>query len=363
VGDENFANDVITAKVQSEQPTAAEKSDVGRAFLSAIGLAPAERPTFEAELSGVNPDLQKTRPVAAPSTETTPEAPAASEATAETAAAVESGSAEQAALPVDLKVDRAAPRRPARRAAGREEKIADRLNPTNRAWAPQGVVPAKTFVSAAQQEVRGGEGIVGTDVAKSGPAMPFALAAHHSPTGSPVLPASDAQSTTFDLSAATEPVQQARDTVATVMQVIDAQEKPAMSAARAVNLDFQFGEERLAVRVEFRDGMVRAHFRTQSLELRSALAQEWSHVAAAPENVLRLAEPTFVTSSRAEQSASFNADGGAARQQSQQGQTPASAIFSRPAPAGFRSAPVTADLPEAPRLRHLSTVRHLQAVA
>jgi hypothetical protein len=167
----------------------------------------------------------------------------------------------------------------------------------------------------------------------------------------------------FDLNPAAEPMMQVRDTVATVMSVIDAQEKPETAANRSVNLDFNFGAERLAVRVEYRDGMVHAHFRTQSFELRSALAQEWSHVAAAPDNVLRLAEPVFVTSSRSEQPASFSADGGAARQQSQQQPpAPASAFASRPVHAGIVSTPAT-DAPEAPRLRHLSPALHLQAVA
>jgi len=308
-------------------------------------------------------------PAAQPETGTPPDRP---EATPATASAVETAETAQAAVesgsvpPVELTVDRPAPRRPLRNAAAREEKIAAAFNPLARDLSQTGMALPKTIVSATQQEVRGGEEFVGTSVAKSEPAMPFVLADHPSaPAALASTPAApDWQHRQFDLTAATEPAQQARDTVATVMSVIDAQEKPESAATRTVTMDFDFGGERLAVRVEYRDGMVHAHFRTQSLELRSALAQEWSHVTAAPENVLRLAEPVFVTSSRSEQSASFNADGGAARQQSQQqqAQTPASTFSSRPVPAGFRSSPV-ADAPEAPRLRHLSTALHLQAVA
>jgi hypothetical protein len=132
-------------------------------------------------------------------------------------------------------------------------------------------------------------------------------------------------------------------------------------------MDFDFGGEKLAVRVEFRDGAVRAHFRTQSLELRSALASEWSHVSAAPENILRSVEPVFVTSSRSEQSASFQADTGAHRQ-SQQQHSPAPESFARAASGGFRStrpaeaaAPAVAD--EALSLRRPFTTRHLHAIA
>jgi hypothetical protein len=272
--------------------------------------------------------------------------------------------------PVALPVDRAAPRRPLQRVVAREEKIAAAFNPLTRDLPPATMAAPKTIVSTTQQEVREGEGFVGTGVAKSDSVMPTPAAAHpFSVEAIAASPASSApagqngQPLQFDLSS-TEPAVQVRDTVATVMSVIDAQEKPESATHRTVNLDFNFGGERLAVRVEFRDGTVHAHFRTQSLELRSALAQEWSHVAAAPENVLRLAEPVFVTSSRAEQSASSAADGGAARQQSQQqqAQAPASDYFPRPASAGFRSSPA-ADAPEAPRLRHLSTALHLQAVA
>lgn len=311
--------------------------------------ASAEVPAMQPE-AGMTAENPATTPAAAPATETAENAQAA----------VGSGSVP----PVELALERGAPRRPLRSAAGREEKIAAAFNPLARGLPQAGMALPKTFVSDTQQEVREGEGFVGTSGAKSKPVMPFVLADHPSaPAALASAPAApDWQHLQFDLTAATEPAQQARDTVATVMSVIDAQEKPEAAATRTVTMDFDFGGERLAVRVEYRDGMVHAHFRTQSLELRSALAQEWSHVSAAPENVLRLVEPVFVTSSRSEQAASFNADGGAARQQPQpQAETPA-AFFSRPASAGFRSSPA-ADAPEAPRLRHLSTALHLQAVA
>jgi hypothetical protein len=230
----------------------------------------------------------------------------------------------------------------------------------------------KTFVSAAQQAVRVGEGIVGTGVAQkrftmsATSAAPATVAEPVSVQPGSALFAPESRPLVFDLPASATPAEQARSLVATVLVAVDAQERLAAGGNRAVNLSFNLGEEQLAVRVEFRAGTVHAHFHASSPELRSALAQEWQHAAAAPENVLRLAEPVFTAPARTEQPAAFSADGGAARQQQQQQHTSAEAaemlsLRSAAAPSA-RGAAATA-LPEAPGPHLQPQSLHLQAVA
>ncbi|MBL9215144.1 MAG: hypothetical protein JNG83_06680 [Opitutaceae bacterium] len=166
----------------------------------------------------------------------------------------------------------------------------------------------------------------------------------------------------FQVAASEDPAVQARDTVAAVVRVVEAQQPPAPGASRVVHLDFNFGEERLAVRVELRDGAVQAHFRTRSKTLQAALSHEWQQAAAAPDNLLRYAEPVFLSSSRSEQLAGFGVDADASHQQPRF-QPPARELsaFASGAPAR-RPAAAEAEATD-DRLRHLPNALHLQAVA
>ncbi len=314
--------------------------------------------------TGEQPGLPATPTVDQPAS--TPEAAIQS---ADTTAVVATVAEAAGATPGLLPVDHLAARRSSRLIL-RGEKIADEAEFAPSRVPIQGEAPRKTFISHVQQEVRGEEEMVGTDVAKPDFVMPSTLADQKQPAERFSLPTSpvahavaNGQPVAFELPKAVTPVERAHDAIAGVLQVVEIQEQSTEATKNSVNLDFNFGEERLAVRVEFRDGAVRAHFNTTSAELRSALAQEWQHVAAAPENVLRFAEPVFTAASRAEQSAAFNADGGAQRQQQQAQEQSAAALFSSRPVSGVSASTSTADAPEAPRLRSSPTALHLQAVA
>ena len=222
--------------------------------------------------------------------------------------------------------------------------------------------PSKTFVSATAQEGRAEKEAVGTSVAKT----PADMSSASTDRSLPLPPTAVAQSAAgevlrFELPAATDVQPAARDTVAKVLSVIDAQEKPAAASRRSVALDFDFGGDRLAVRVEFRDGAVRAHFQASSPELRSAIASEWSQAAATRGSSLPAVESEFVTTT-AQGSAGFAATGdGAARQQSRQTPDPMPAPVRR-----FADRPVTVTqaAPEnQPRFHQSYTTRHLHTFA
>jgi len=80
-----------------------------------------------------------------------------------------------------------------------------------------------------------------------------------------------------------------------VEAVLEAVHQAGVREHPAVTLKFSVGGSDLAVQVEWRGEAVRATFRTESPELRHALAQEWgTAVAALPAGGLRWAEPVFM---------------------------------------------------------------------
>lgn len=82
--------------------------------------------------------------------------------------------------------------------------------------------------------------------------------------------------------------------VETVTNLVDTQFTASMQKSGSVQLQLRFGGEDLSVRVELKDGAVQTDFRTDSAELRSALAREWQVVAAqSPEQMRRFLEPVF----------------------------------------------------------------------
>jgi hypothetical protein len=70
------------------------------------------------------------------------------------------------------------------------------------------------------------------------------------------------------------------------------------SGQRAVDLQFSFGSDDLSVRVELHEGRVRATFRTDSAELRGALAHEWQVLnSSSADRAKRFADPVFAANS------------------------------------------------------------------
>ena len=99
-----------------------------------------------------------------------------------------------------------------------------------------------------------------------------------------------------------------------VESVLNASEQVVAGDQRSVRLQFTVGGEELAVRVEMRGDTVHTTFRTDSPELRSALAHEWQSVSAqSGGRTQRLADPVFASSSSGN-GQGMSSDSGAAHQ-------------------------------------------------
>jgi hypothetical protein len=134
---------------------------------------------------------------------------------------------------------------------------------------------------------------------------------------------------------------------------MDAVERVRDSVRSSVELKLTFGDDtRLAVRVELCDGTVQTTFRTDSAELRQALASEWHHampsiLATAPDQTARVAEPVF---GPATTSADFAGASTGGNPNQRQAPAPASqdSVFLPSAPTGARNAPPAAAVPVRP---------------
>jgi hypothetical protein len=150
-----------------------------------------------------------------------------------------------------------------------------------------------------------------------------------------------------------------------VESVLTAADQIATGEQRSVRLQFTVGGEELAVRVEFRGDRVHTTFRTDSSELRSALAHEWQSVSAVQNGVRtqRLADPVFASHSSGN-GQSFSTDSGSAHHRDsgqQHSQIPSDEIYgarrafsnTTVVPAAMAAAPATAS--EAPNPLRLHT--------
>jgi hypothetical protein len=122
--------------------------------------------------------------------------------------------------------------------------------------------------------------------------------------------------------------------------------------------------------VELREGAVHTTFRTDSTELRSALAHEWQSVSGqASDRPVKMADPVFAGSHGGSSSSSFAGDNARQQQQQQQqrdslarsGLDFLSAAASRP---GARSSvPAAADAATPMGRARRSTTTHLETFA
>ena len=162
------------------------------------------------------------------------------------------------------------------------------------------------------------------------------------------------------------PVKNAHAVVENVLAVVDAQANQAAGARSSVNLQFKVGGEDLAVRVELRGTEVHAQFRTESPELRAAIAQEWSAITSGPaEHNLRMLDPVFVqapvtsTSSASGSDAFSSALGGDASRQQHAPQREQTFIPSAHASLGAdNERAVESDAPVAARVQDSSRRLH-----
>lgn len=196
--------------------------------------------------------------------------------------------------------------------SGRAEKTAGDFKSAGAVAKGKNILPEKTFLSAAGQELKPKSSEAGTDVAVSGDNMP-ALFTSRRLTVDPLelpprfndrgdlLPTLNetpkfAASTNASDSATPAPVL-AHRAVETIMNVVEAQRNGSANAS-SVNLHFKFGGDDLAVRVQMRGGEVLTQFLTDSAELRSAISSEWQIMAGQGGAAgLRLLEPTIMPTS------------------------------------------------------------------
>ncbi len=171
----------------------------------------------------------------------------------------------------------------------------------------------KTTQAAQPTTLADDSSSVGTNVANP--------EAHMSVAASPSLPAPHAVErlshavapVSFEFSPGeehAEPAELAQATRRAVNAAVAATEQQAADRQPAVTLKFTVSGVDLGVRVELRGEHVHTTFRTDSPELRAALAQEWNQVAAAQagDRASRLAEPVF-TSNHAPASTSSHSNG------------------------------------------------------
>jgi hypothetical protein len=189
------------------------------------------------------------------------------------------------------------------------------------------VVSGKTFVSVSSEHVARPPADVGTSVAKSEAAMPStffnrstsAAVLEHAPVDGASVGAQERFSEIASSSSlAAAPVVAAQRAVEAVLTAV---ERFSAGERHSVNLSFAMGDTALEVRVELRDAAVHATFRTDSPELRQALAQQWQAATGAGdsgERSLRLAAPVFTGPSAAPSTAanfsSFAGGDGSSRQ-------------------------------------------------
>lgn len=158
----------------------------------------------------------------------------------------------------------------------------------------------KEILSPNHKTVAAPDTLLGTDVAKSGPPMPFTPSNRPKtgetatptmallPTGKPDFTA------TLPPEAAALPVGTLREMMATVVSALDTLEQRWDAQPKRVDLEFQVGGEPVALRLELKEGTVHATFKTESVRMRTALTREWQAVMpSATVGLLRLAEPVF----------------------------------------------------------------------
>lgn len=233
----------------------------------------------------------------------------------------------------------------------------------------------KTTQIPEQQLVEEASSAVGTNAAKPEAHMPVA-ASTSSPAPHAVERLSHAVApVSFDFSPSeehAEPAELAQATRRAVNAAVAVTEQYAADRQPAVTLKFTVSGVDLGVRVELRGEHVHTTFRTDSPELRAALAQEWNQVAAAQagDRASRLAEPVFTSnhasaSTPSHTNGSSNSDLGSADQRNfQQRQEHAAAsewarsrAASRTPNASSTTTPITAPAARAAVVESSSRLR------
>jgi hypothetical protein len=237
---------------------------------------------------------------------------------------------------------------------------------TSAAVSRAAIVPEKKSLGIAGQQDKTSHPPVGISAAQASPAMSpdtpnFAAGRLTSWANSGATTSALVPSTAVASPAGTAAGDSARLAVDAVVKVVDAQAGRSEEAVSAVSLNFKFGSDDLAIRVEWHDGEVHTQFRTDSPELRDALASQWQTAAPSPSNrMIQFAAPSFSSSG----DATANAGGGQDPRQSGHagfgGQDRAGRGLFVPAPTAAAPA-AAAPLSSGPS--PLATVLHLHTFA
>lgn len=226
----------------------------------------------------------------------------------------------------------------------------------------------KTFLSSQGKEVADVDASFGTAVANPQSAMlSFTNVAQPNTisdqSGSVVSAVSEVRETTGQTAMPVEAGSSAQEAVDTVLAAADRMQSRDQ---RSVNLDFTVGDAKLAVRVELQGGEVRTTFRTESSELRVALAHEWEAVAGGNEDrAFRLVPPTITGADTPARNDSFG-DTSSRQQERQQERESREALNVRdPAAEGRARSGMPSTAMPAPRAPQVpsGTARHLHHFA
>jgi hypothetical protein len=231
--------------------------------------------------------------------------------------------------------------------------------------------PQKTFLSASAKRVAPRESALGTGVAKPEAAMSTATFSSRPPSAAMPERVAVAAPTVAETSAAARadapiPVETTAAAHRAVEAVLAAVDRSSAGDRHTVNLRFFVGGADLAVRVEMRADEVRTTFRTESPELRAALASEWS--AATPDTgdrALRLAPPVFAGNNDANPGA-FSSDTSPRERDSRARRTAedfSAVIGARSRSATDRTPAPTGFLPRLPGFGGVNTSHHLSTLA
>ncbi len=200
---------------------------------------------------------------------------------------------------------------------GAAEKIAVGVERSAKVGSTLKKLGIKNSLTTAEQDVVDGSIGLGINVAKTRNNMPVLASASNRPSID-VAPSTFSAPVLDFAALADEPPQAARYETSgaahrTVESVLAVADHFTTGGQHGVNLKFSVSGVDLAVRVEVRGGNIQATFRTDSPELRAALATEWRAVAAeSGERGQQLAEPVFTSSASSHDS--LQADSGASDQ-------------------------------------------------
>ncbi len=264
--------------------------------------------------------------------------------------------------------------RPAPRAATHTEKFAAARSEIFTAPVSTPSLSNKNFLTTEDDEVRQASPSIGITVAESSVTMTAAPTLHLAAT----TPAAVLDVNVVNVPAAhpasipSAPAATPAEITAAAHKAVDAvlasTERLASATQSSVNLKFSVGGADLDVRVEVRAGAVHATFRTDSPELRTALAQEWQSTTSQPaDHTLRLAPPVFAAGDRSGTGAGTGFSGEQSSQQARDQNARSPAEFSLPGSARGRfttaSSTGTSGVSALPARSAPATTLHLHAFA